>query len=469
MSGLQSFSIGLTCCFCGGKLAVDEASRTVRCPHCASLLKVNRASGIRRFVITESLPRHQVKFSIDRHLKKAGEPLASRWHSFHEVYIPFWRVNGTVFAIQRRPDDRGSAPATNDLDAVEEEPGVGVSITQREISFAANEDASWGVVTLGVRTQTVEMEPLAASFGELHRLVAVTIPEHAASQRFGQAARNVSRAVSDPGVRFQIMVPGAECDLIYFPIWVVDFANSAGRFTAQFDPVARRVWSITEGEAPQLPSGEPVGRVAASITIIPHRCPNCGDDLPASPRSVTYFCGNCRRMYAESERGYRPLAVRMPPDIGRQDTLFPFWVFDLSKTDWREKTNYAQVCFNLGFQDRFFVVPAFAVANPQRLLRLIEHYNRHEDMVDVVEYPNRSYAFADCAITTAHALSLIPPLIRAALANREIWVQDDRETGTPNLPEPELVWMPFRPDRYFWRERITEAAIERAAVRIPVS
>ncbi len=466
MSDHQSFSIGLTCCFCAGRLEVDEASRTVRCPHCASLLKVNRASGIQRFVITEDIPRHQVKFHIDRHLKKASEPLASGWNTIDELYVPFWRIRGMACAIFRKPSDRILNPETGDVEDQRDDSVDGIMIRARDISFPANDEYPWGITTLGVRTQVVPLEPLDAEFTEMHRLMSDTVSRTEAGARFQKAADVSFSYMNEGGHQIRAMGAGLDYDLIYFPLWIAHYVSSAGRFTAQFDPVAGRVVSITDGDTQLPPAAGHVERAKSPVTLIAHRCANCGQDLPDSPRSSTYYCSNCRRLYAETERGYRPLSVRIPPGTERGDSLFPFWVFDMTRSNWRDEYDYPGVCRTIGFQDRQFIFPAFQLVNPQELFKLVLHYNRRENNIDLVEYPNRSYPFADCATSARHAMSMIPQFIRAALAARGVSTAAERTTEIPDVPEPELIWLPCRQDRYFWRERTTNAAITRAAVRV---
>ena len=132
---------------------------------------------------------------------------------------------------------------------------------------------------------------------------------------------------------------GLSTALIYFPVWIARFANSTGRYVAQFDPLAKRVASITDEETPIPPGDTITSTETAAIQIIPHRCPNCGMDLPDNARSTTYYCGNCRRMFFDRGEGYRRLQVMIPAGLDAQSTLFPFWVFDLLSSDWPGKQN----------------------------------------------------------------------------------------------------------------------------------
>jgi len=153
MKTTGGYQLGITCCSCGGKLNVDEASHTISCPHCSSVLKIVRSSGIRKYVIVGGLAEHEVRFHIDRHMKKEGLPLPSRWRELQRIYVPFWRVIGTVFSLTTAPPEfRDQSYGTGAI-TTGESVDPGVTINTRDVSFCADEKSDLGMESLGVRTQ----------------------------------------------------------------------------------------------------------------------------------------------------------------------------------------------------------------------------------------------------------------------------------------------------------------------------
>ncbi len=465
MSATSGYRLGITCCFCGGKLDVDEASHTICCPHCASVLKIARSSGIRKYVITGGLAKHEVKFHIDRHLKKSKLPLASRWLELKRVYVPFWRVTGTVFSIETRPRNAGFDFPGCEAYVIDDKPETEVTITARDVSFCADESFNWGVESLGVRTQTLRLAPLATEFYETNHFIMPSMTLDQAEGRFDQATTTAAITTAEPGSEVSITTVGLGGALIYFPIWVANFINSAGKKTARFDPLAKRVVALDHGEAEIPKADSSSSSNTASLQIIPHRCPNCGKDLPESERSVTYYCGNCRRLFVEADGGYEQLTVHIPQNHNLADVLFPFWVFDLDKSNWPGKDDLLKAFNLIRYRHDLFYIPAFGVANPERLMRLVGHYNRRADNFTFQELPGEKYSFADVTISPEQAACLIVPLTAAAKAIAGYKSHEAPVKGTIEVAEPELIWLPYSPDRYFWREQITGATIEKAAVR----
>lgn len=469
MSRSGGYRLGITCCFCGGKLDVDEASHSICCPHCASVLKIARSSGIRKYVITGGLAEHEVKFHIDRQLKKNNLPLVSRWCALARVYVPFWRVTGTVFSTAVTPGNAGFEVCDTDVFLMEEKPVTGVNITIRDVSFCADEHFDWGLETLGVRTQTLQLRPLDKELYAANHFVPASLTLEQAQDRFDQATVTAAITTAHPGSEVQITTVGLEGTLIYFPIWVANFISAEGQKTARFDPLAKRVVLLDRGAA-DLPAAEAsLSSDTASLAIIPHRCPHCGMDLPEAERSVTYYCSNCQRLFVEADNGYQQLTVHIPADRNTEDTLFPFWVFDLSRSSWSGKDELLKAFNLIHYRHDVFYIPAFGVANPERLLRLVGHYNRQDHHLAFAGLPGEKYHFADVTLAPQQAARLILPLTAAAVVLAGYQTHNAPAKGTIDVAEPDLIWLPYAPDRYFWREQITGATIEKAAVRCQVS
>ncbi len=462
MSG--GFRLGLTCPLCGGKLEIDAAGRTTICSHCASVLKISRSSGVPRYYIESSLSKREVKFLVDRDLKREGHSLVSSWHSLEQVYLPFWRVSGTVFKIDCPQvnydfDIPGNNP--NDVDPSEQ---IEVKITPRELTLCADELLPWGMTSLGVRTQVLKLTPVDAEFVEKAHLVAPSMEEAQARERFDKSALSMARIAFMGFSHLQLHSVGVETMLIYFPLWLVGFSNREGRYLGQFDPLAKRLVSMGQKEF-ELPEAEQPTRTAATIQIAEHRCPNCGVDLPVAD-SVSYYCANCRRLYAESGSGYRELKVQVPAKTCEQDRLFPFWVFDLENSQWPDKPDFLESLRNCGLQCDRIIMPAFEISNPARILRLVKHFNRQDHHLSFESLPEGRYDFVDVHHRPEQATEVMLPLLMALEAKKGQMVIEGGLRDTPRLAPPELIWLPFVPDRYFLRDELTGATIEKAAVRL---
>jgi hypothetical protein len=120
------------------------------------------------------------------------------------------------------------------------------------------------------------------------------------------------------------------------------------------------------------------------LGIIPHRCPNCGWDLPVTSFHLVFPCDNCRRIWQVEEGTYRQIRgevakAREEPSVGRAKSLgyYPFWVFEARIKG--EKISSVKDVFELmpseiglfSAEDKsrpfLFCVPAFELGNLKKV------------------------------------------------------------------------------------------------------
>jgi hypothetical protein len=466
MIGVTGYKLGITCCFCGGRLEIDEASRTTTCSHCSSILKVAREGTVLKFVVHDDSPEREVKFLVDRHLKENELPLVSRWDTLDKVYVPYWRVRGTVFQLEKRPTGITLSKPSQEGESDEPVPPTEVKILPKEVSLCGNTDLVWGIESLGVRTHTLRLQPLEEKFYTDYHFIPLSVSQEQAVERFDKSMQTVAQYSAKNRSQVQVISTGLESTLIYFPTWVGNIVTKQGKYVVQVDPVANRVCLFDAGEVEVPPDDTTPVRRAGDVTIIPHRCPNCGDDLPAGEYSVAYYCGNCRRQFMERGTGYDQVKLNVPPDLDAENLLFPFWVIKLSSVEWVEPDRLQKSMELMHFRTDRFYIPAFTISNPSKLLRLIVHYNREQNEFSFDEYPQGHYKFIDVTLSPEEATELVMPLIDAACTSRGFMPDYPLQPFKPKTVAAQLVWLPYALDRYFWREQITGATIEKAAVPV---
>jgi hypothetical protein len=200
------------------------------------------------------------------------------------------------------------------------------------------------------------------------------------------------------------------------------------------------------------------------VTAVPHRCPNCGVDLPDAERSVTFYCGNCRRLYLDAGGDYRRLQVLIPENVNPEHRLFPFWVYQLNEAEFDGKDQLLATLRLLRLNAADFYLPAFEITNPTRMLRLLSFYNSRRQEFAFHPQPSQNYSFADVVRTPEQAAELIVPLLKAAAAKDGYRLSEIRKSSVTDIGAVKLVWLPYVANRYFWCDQLTGATIERAAV-----
>ena len=158
--------------------------------------------------------------------------------------------------------------------------------------------------------------------------------------------------------------------------------------------------------------------------------------------------------------------MQAPAGTCEQDRLFPFWVFDLENSQWSEKSHFLELLHTYGLQSGRFIMPAFDISNPARILRLVKHFNRQDHQFNFESLPEGRFNFVDVHHTPEQVTEMMLPLLKALEAKKGNMVVEGGLRETPTLAPPELIWLPFVPDRYFLRDELTGATIEKAAVRL---
>jgi predicted RNA-binding Zn-ribbon protein involved in translation (DUF1610 family) len=458
-----SFRLGLTCCFCGAAIEVDEASRCTKCHHCGAALKIARGESSPIYLIENSLSDREVRFLIERHLKAAEMQLVSRWIDLRRLHVPYWRVRGLSFCVRAkevepRYESEGDGPVYEPPPMPESSPLPEVAIVPKDVSFCADDSRDWGLESLGVRSQNVRLTPLSRRHFEKHTIIPPTVIRPEAIDRFRISVASLARA-SGKLLKEEVPVASVSTTMICFPLWVGRFVDRSGPHTVTFDPLSRRTVAIkdTDEDFSMLTRTAALG--ADSVSVFPHRCPQCGTDLPMRERSVTYVCANCHRVYRETAAGYDQLPIKLLRSGARGETLMPFWVFEL------EAGAKFQTLLNLlRCSDRVIFVPAFGISNPTRLIRLVSHYSAQSKKLEFDSTALDQYTLADVALSQEQASELIAPILWAMAVTKGL--DSDPQVGqyAPSVSEGELIWLPFGEDGYFLREQVTGAAIEKASL-----
>jgi Zn-finger nucleic acid-binding protein/DNA-directed RNA polymerase subunit RPC12/RpoP len=127
---------------------------------------------------------------------------------------------------------------------------------------------------------------------------------------------------------------GRRSEIVYKPYWLAEIQDgSRTEWTlvdGQTGVVAGAVTDSQElqrlmeppGDSPFLPDWE------AKAVLVPHRCPECGQDLPTDRKASFLPCANCHVGIARGERGLERLSYsHVEAPAGKHD-WFPVWRFE---------------------------------------------------------------------------------------------------------------------------------------------
>ena len=71
----SGFYIGVTCPGCGGELEIESNFFTLTCEYCGSVLRIKMPDTPPAYLIKGRLDKREIRFGIDRYLKKQNLPL----------------------------------------------------------------------------------------------------------------------------------------------------------------------------------------------------------------------------------------------------------------------------------------------------------------------------------------------------------------------------------------------------------
>lgn len=304
--------------------------------------------------------RREAVFAWDRRLKAAEQPLSRSRRKTSLRYLPFWRIGAIVAQrekvrpVRRSPDHGDEIEGSGVMlqfmrtDVPLEHVAFGDwAIKPWNLTVPAFDRTDGGLESLGVRAETVPLMGRHQANIPAHAICRpATTSREAALERF---ARTVGAVVGEDvasGAAPVIIAP--RVDLIYWPVWFLSDNPTGGERGIEIDGQSGRVIRENKGLPPAAPAAlKPVGE---GPKLLPHRCPDCGSDLPIEQMFVVYLCHNCSALIAHDGRGGRSVveATFAEIDDARGYAWYPFWVFAHPKD---------------------VLVPAFSISNYRNLVK----------------------------------------------------------------------------------------------------
>lgn len=459
------FAIAVTCPGCGGELTLQGNFFSLTCDHCGSVLRIIMPDSPPAFIIKNRRTNHEIRFAIDRYLKENGLPLARSGYPVRRLYAPYWKVEAIRVKVDRA---QPSVAGDDSVAAAGEESGyLGLSMAFASAHSPANDTAPPRQVTvspfavtrsaagesdvlpfsIGLRTEYVTMMPFSSeAWDDQARFLPVTTSWSEVCVGLSRTA--VKKALLETGgcgrtEKWELFHPVGS--LIYFPYLeaVLDCGGEQKYFL--LDGLTGRVIHTGEasGKTEDRFSTDTVSPAGGQLTVVFHRCPNCGVDLPAT-RSVVYRCHNCDRIVSlESNRIFGGAVDTVAATDHASDRLLPFWVFAASPDAVR-----ALVSLPAGVPvgDRL-VVPAFTIDNFETIRRLCRRMTSALPRLQTGSSEENRCRPVPVTVSLSEAMTLAEIVLYAALVSARPGV--DRKSISLRPDEAGLLYAPFHRDNYF--------------------
>lgn len=256
--------------------------------------------------------------------------------------------------------------------------------------------------------------------------------------------------------------------LIYFPLWVVNFITNDGKYHQIIDAISGRTLKQSPGYFELKENPTRGTKEISTPKIIPHRCPNCGWDLPVTPFHLIFPCENCNRIWEISANGYQPIKgeiakVKNSELTGSSKSIcyYPFWVFQArpAKTkDFPIRKLVELIPSEIGWfkvKDKskpfLFYIPAFEIKNLSKIpaLSMILTRTQPDLETETWEHPKLSGA-----VMSAADARKIAQILWIHLISEKVNLPLD-EWKELILEKGKLVWYPYYEECNFLEDLIT--------------
>jgi DNA-directed RNA polymerase subunit RPC12/RpoP/ribosomal protein L37AE/L43A len=396
---MQRLKATACCPACGAPFELLEGANVTVCPYCQLPLFFQSPKSILRYFLEPKVQRRSISFLVDRYRKEIGDSLTKRINEANLLYLPFWRYTAQAFytiVVQ---------PRLSSFPLVPEEQQETDEILTREwdINLAGHVSNDLGIGTLGMRPDWLNLSILT----EMNKLkqhgdvLSLELDSKAAKDRAVKALNFYIERKKAPEDELVLKLIEERLSLIYFPLWTVDFLAPEEKFHQVIDAITGRVLKQAQGHFERKKCRSDDVDEFYPPQIVPHRCPNCGWDLPVKQFHVVYPCRNCGRIWKIGEDGYSETKGKIAKAKEETDSstvkssaYYPFWVFE-TKLQQGRGSSIEEVfkllpseigLFSVKDKSRpfLFYIPAFELGNLKKIADIGMTYFRTQPQLEKV-------------------------------------------------------------------------------------
>ena len=323
---VQKLNISVSCPSCGAPLELQERANVARCPFCDLPLLFRSPDSILAYYLEPKVNRKEIPFHLDRFRKEKGESLSRRVDEIKLYYLPFWRFTCEIFYTL--VDDFSVEPF---LERTEAE----ILTRDWDINFPAHSSNDFALSSLGLRPEWLKLRILTdKNLIQTGNALKLELNSSSAKQRAHKCLQLFMEGKRSSGKELITKLLDESLSLIYFPLWTVNFITNDGKYHQIIDGITGRTLKQNPGYFELRENSNRETKEISTPKIIPHRCPNCGWDLPITPFHWIFPCENCNRLWGISANGYQPIKGEIArlkdselTKPSKSICYYPFWVF----------------------------------------------------------------------------------------------------------------------------------------------
>lgn len=450
----SGFYIGVTCPACGAELEIQENFFVLTCHHCGSAMRIAMPDTPPAYIIRSKFRPVEARFHLDRHCKQNSLPLISSGMSLQGIYYPYWKADAILLKLRNRIEERPVA-AENDY---EQERTIQIKKSEISLSpfsatFGAGHPDNVIPYSLGMRTNYLRMLPYSRENIEKEfRCLPVLKNWEEIENNLHKNISGISSVIQADFGKNRTEYFHPRGSLVYFPYYIAEDEIAGNQTRFVIDGITGRVTSgsVDDNEISRSAAKDAVLDFG-KLTVEPHRCNNCGIDLPKE-ESLVYICRNCQRLIVlEKNSLMRNYLYRAGGLTERRERFFPFWSFRLSDSQRKE----IQILFGGIYQSEFLVVPAFRIANFEAMYRLSKRISSALPQIALEELDNFGSGYGSVTVGPGEASALAEIIIYRERLSR---FGPNQSSPMKFLPqEMFLFFAPFHLENYFYVDSVLRA------------
>ncbi len=504
------FFIGVGCPGCGGDLELDSDFFVINCDHCGSVLRVLKPDLPVAYMMKSARSDSQMRFHLDRHLKKTDQPLTGSSLLLKKVYYPYWKVDATMLRVRNKVEVRKFySEYDSTVENTIERPRSEITIAPYSMTIGAGPKMPSVPDTLGIRSESIHVMPFSdENVEDEFDALPIVKPWKVVERRLKLAIGTIG-TVDQPDFGNNLTrLFDPIFSLVHFPYVIVESYDPTYRRWALDGLTGRVLGSVTDLEDQQAkpvaekhkgPATLHVGGVDVSfdlgrpaddasdgfeervharsveydkmsqdiehgsesgqspqidfgeLKVDFHRCANCGFDLPAELSHV-YICSNCHQMRMLDDFPYGDLLIEQADcDLSGKATLVPFWWIKVSD---EQAATMNTLLGGLGQPDKL-VIPALRSFNFEAMIRLGERMSAAITRIPTVSVESMDERFLSVRVSLTEAVALAEMMVCRK------WISLGREMTGPETEikplQAGLIFVPFRLENYFYVDSVLNA------------
>jgi predicted RNA-binding Zn-ribbon protein involved in translation (DUF1610 family) len=445
---VQRLKVSASCPSCGAPLEFQEGANVSRCPFCNLPLLFQSPNCILTYYLEPQVNPKEIPFRLDRFRKNRGESLSRRVDEIKLYYLPFWRFTCNIFYTQ--VDD----PT---MEAYQEKAEAEILTRDWDINFPANDSNDFGLDTLGLRPEWLKLKLLTdKNLMKAGDVLNLELDSSSANQKALKSLELLMADKKSIGKELVTRLLDETLSLLYFPMWVVDFVVKEGKYHQIIDGITGRTLKQNQGCFELKENSDWKIQEISTPKIIPHRCPNCGWDLPVTPFHLVFPCENCNRIWEISANGYLAIdgeiAKIRDSDLtaaSKSICYFPYWVFQARPAKEKEfpiQKLVELIPSEIGWfkvKDKskpfLFYVPAFEIKNLSKIPALSLVLTRTQPELETETWEKTKLSGA---VMSAEDARKIAEILWIHLISEKVNLYLD-EWKELVLEKGKLVWYPY--------------------------